>query len=914
MADRYWMYGSLPLNSSGSYWSSTPGGCGRCSIAGLSLTVVLSTGNGTGSMAVGMQVYTWTSTTARVSRGTVTSIVSSTQFTVSLAPGSATNLMCTWGNPSTTPTSADDVYIRNNSTTFAYNVTTTGAFACKSFTIGVTNTGTTGIITVTPSSSFYINVYGNVDLSGYINVSGSTNLWDLRGDGGTNTFSFAPTNVTTLYSIRLNSGNYVQQQAFTLTANFFLNGDGWTTQSHTLGCASFTATAQATPTKYFDIGTGIVNCNSTSTTVTPFNMSTPYTEGLTFYGTGFFVITQNIARTTFSQAFGGYASVNAANIRFTACSQIAVMSGRFDIIDLTNFTGSWTSGSNFPACRTLIGQVTGTMTNFAVTFWWGGGYYQRQGTLLTHEPQFVIIDHTYEIGTTQLYTDYSRGTRAETLTLTSGRLDLNGFIYYVSTHNFSGTTARGIDFNGGSLGGYQNTIFNYTDASNFTITGTPTVNLGVTTGTATLTCGNTARTDDSGWFDFYFGTSATAKGITPLGYFGILDMQSSNIVGGVSARTLYVKSLIGSSNGTAQSWITALTLNFYGDGQWARNALTQTAPQINFISGNNTSLPQGTTTLNSPLPATGALAISNQNIDWNSQSYTMTTNPIWIGNSYWTNLGTFNGSSVTSVNDGALEITSGTFNTPTVTLNTGGLALSGTVSANISTINIGNVGSAGVGNLFISVNVTIPTITFNLGYIYFYAGGYSLSCTNFTSSAASTDPINKYIYGAGTINCSGNWTADSTTPITFITAGAIVNMTSASAKNFYAGAGSYKRVNQAGAGAMTVLNNGTYVDFGSTVTPCTITFESGTTTTITNSFDVNGTSGNLITINSTTPTSQATLSKSSGAVTSVYLSLQDSNATGGAVWTANNSTFGSNVTGWLGNAVAYVKSRFMAFF
>ena len=105
----------------------------------------------------------------------------------------------------------------------------------------------------------------------------------------------------------------------------------------------------------------------------------------------------------------------------------------------------------------------------------------------------------------------------------------------------------------------------------------------------------------------------------------------------------------------------------------------------------------------------------------------------------------------------------------------------------------------------------------------------------------------------------------------------------------------------------------TLAEIGIDGVPKTIIFTAGTTQTVTN-FTVNGTLGSLATLESSVAASQFNLSKSSGAVTCDYLSLQDSNATGGATWTANNSTFGSNVTGWLGNAVAYVKSRFMAFF
>jgi hypothetical protein len=81
--------------------------------------------------------------------------------------------------------------------------------------------------------------------------------------------------------------------------------------------------------------------------------------------------------------------------------------------------------------------------------------------------------------------------------------------------------------------------------------------------------------------------------------------------------------------------------------------------------------------------------------------------------------------------------------------------------------------------------------------------------------------------------------------------------------------------------------------------PKTVLISAGATRQVNGTFTAVGTSGNLITINSTTPGSQATLSKSSGVVSADYLSLQDSAATGGATWYAGaNSTNVSNNTGW----------------
>lgn len=83
--------------------------------------------------------------------------------------------------------------------------------------------------------------------------------------------------------------------------------------------------------------------------------------------------------------------------------------------------------------------------------------------------------------------------------------------------------------------------------------------------------------------------------------------------------------------------------------------------------------------------------------------------------------------------------------------------------------------------------------------------------------------------------------------------------------------------------------------------PSTVTMTSAKTVTVTN-FNAIGSSGNVITVNASTPGSQATLSKTSGIVSCDWLALTDSAATGGAAWYAGaNSTgaTGQNNSGWI---------------
>jgi hypothetical protein len=107
----------------------------------------------------------------------------------------------------------------------------------------------------------------------------------------------------------------------------------------------------------------------------------------------------------------------------------------------------------------------------------------------------------------------------------------------------------------------------------------------------------------------------------------------------------------------------------------------------------------------------------------------------------------------------------------------------------------------------------------------------------------------------------------------------------------------------AGAGTRIITGSNTFNSFSVSGTTPTIRFTSGTTNTFT-TFSVNGTPGVLKIIDSSSAGSQATLSKASGTVTSDYVSIKDSAATGGATWNATNATNAGNNTGWIFSSTA----------
>lgn len=92
----------------------------------------------------------------------------------------------------------------------------------------------------------------------------------------------------------------------------------------------------------------------------------------------------------------------------------------------------------------------------------------------------------------------------------------------------------------------------------------------------------------------------------------------------------------------------------------------------------------------------------------------------------------------------------------------------------------------------------------------------------------------------------------------------------------------------------------------------------GNAITLTGDWNVNGIAGTLLVITSTVAGSQFTFTKTSGLVTSRYVSIKDSVATGGASFQAINSTDAGNNTGWvfstqLTNPTTRVGQKFVTF-
>jgi hypothetical protein len=247
----------------------------------------------------------------------------------------------------------------------------------------------------------------------------------------------------------------------------------------------------------------------------------------------------------------------------------------------------------------------------------------------------------------------------------------------------------------------------------------------------------------------------------------------------------------------------------------------------------------------------------------------------------------------------------------TATITTAGKTMHAfTVNGAGITVGLGDAYTFSTANA--SINITQGTFNTN----NFNITGTATASNNIINmSGTTTRAVN---LGSSTLTFAVNlgdiWNASTTTNLTF-NAGTSSLVFTGSGGTFQGGSLTYynltfsnnfsRTINGANtfntltlSGTTSITGNNTVTTLANGASPATFSFTAGTTTTLTN-WNVNGTAGNLVTIQSATAANH-TLSKASGTVDANYLSISRSTATGGAVWNAGaNSTDGGNNSGWI---------------
>jgi hypothetical protein len=197
-----------------------------------------------------------------------------------------------------------------------------------------------------------------------------------------------------------------------------------------------------------------------------------------------------------------------------------------------------------------------------------------------------------------------------------------------------------------------------------------------------------------------------------------------------------------------------------------------------------------------------------------------------------------------------------------------------------SPININSVGGTTNLGSALTLGATYGNFTHTNGTLNL--AGYTLTSSIYTTATGTKN----LTFNGGTLVCFNTTTTtfNNAAPTGFTTTAGTgtgtISMTGATAKTFVGGGSTYNcTLNQGGAGALTITGANTFNNITNTVTPATVTFPASVINNF-NAFNLNGTAGNLVTINSSTVGTKATLNNIGTSLVSCdYLSIQDSNVT-----------------------------------
>jgi hypothetical protein len=347
----------------------------------------------------------------------------------------------------------------------------------------------------------------------------------------------------------------------------------------------------------------------------------------------------------------------------------------------------------------------------------------------------------------------------------------------------------------------------------------------------------------------------------------------------------------------------------FGTGNITVNGAGGTLWDTNTITGLTTTGNQVVNVSNSGAVATtvssGSLTEANSiNFNFTTGTYSLTHTAGTKRNLNFTGFaGTVSNSTQTIYGD--LTLASGatyTAGTSTWTFATTAILASRTITTNGRTVDWPlTVNATGVGAKL----VLQDALTMGSTRLFTHSNGVlNLNGKTLTVGSSYTTGIGTkdLTFNGGTLICSANTPAafSNAAPTGFTTTAGTgtgtISMTGSASKSFAGGGSTFNcTLNQGGAGTLNIEGGNTFNNITNTVQPATVAFTTGTTNTF-NNFSLSGTAGNLITLDG----ASGTISKASGTVSVDYLSISNSNATGGASWYAGaNSTNGGGNTGWI---------------
>lgn len=496
-----------------------------------------------------------------------------------------------------------------------------------------------------------------------------------------------------------------------------------------------------------------------------------------------------------------------------------------------------------------------------------------------------------------------------------------------------------IDFTGftgtfaGSLGLQVNANVILDPGATYTHTGT--INC-LTTGASTFTSNGASITSpvaingSGGTITFQDNLNTTGRLTLTQGTF---DFNSFDITAGGFTSTSNANVKVLTPNGGSLyitgtgTWVTSGTqtnltlntsgMNIYCTGSAAdmRTSNSQSVLANVFFQGS------GTATFGLGSGVWGNVEVSGATIT----TFTVSAN-VQLNNLDFTGFtGDFNGSTAFRM-AGDLVMTSSmtTTNTGTITNNKNGAITLNTANVSMDcgyTISGGASCAVTLGSSFKLTAARTLTL-FNSGNGTLDLAGYNLTCGILTSTASNT---RTFTYGSGTVELTSTGTvfnvANTNLTKSANTATLKISDSSGVAKTCNSSAqGAYpENINFSGAGSFALKGSNTFTTITAGTGGTTLFFSPSTTTTVTN-FNVNGTSGSKITINTDGASTDHSLVKAGGGVVDCnYLNIQHSRATPSYnTWFAGNGSINNQATptagyGWNFTTSTTAKGGFMPF-
>lgn len=835
------------------------------------------------------------------------------------------------------PTAADSVFFDSLSGTPGA-VTMTGALNCLDFTTSVS--GWTFATGTTPS----LGVYGNFLLntgtvwtsSAAISFAATTTGFTITTNGtsiGTSAVSFNGASggwtlgsALTASTVNVNAGTFSTGN-FSIIANS-INSTGATTRAINLGSSTITLQGSGVLNLVatgltFNAGTSQINVTGagafTGGGVTFYNVTFPSNAGgATISGANTFNNLTFLTRSSYGITTYTIAANQTVNGTFTCPTQTAAIYrvqvvsstvgtpvtitaatttlNNVDFQDITAAgTGSWSgtsvgnkggnTGITFSAAKTVYWNLAGTQ-NWASTGWAtsSGGTPAAANFPLPQDT--AVFDNAGAIGTITMDNPWYFGTfnssaRTTAATFASGQ-------YYCM-----GNWLIGAGISGAGFAGTMNFVGR----------------------------GNTQQITSAG--------NSVNGFVTVNNIGGIVQLQDNLTIGSTSATTL--------TNGTLDLNSKVLSCGSFLLGTGIGGVRTLAFGTGNITLNNSGSIWSTDVAASTTLTITGTPTV---NVAYaGAVAITITPGTLAVGQAPNFNFlaGTYSLAFSSARNFGTLDFTGFSGSVTAISINiTGGLTISPTMTfaaggavvwtfigtAGPYTINGGGISVDrsfvfnGVGGTWtLGSAVTLAAVS-SVGGVTLTNGTINLASFTFTAASFTTATgVKTLTYNSGSLVLTGSGALvfNNAAPTSFTqtagTGNGIISMTSASAKTFVgAGATFPASLNQGGAGALTVTGANTFFNITNTnSTASTITFPSSTITTV-NNFTAAGTVGNLLTINSSTSGTQATINLPSNTSNANYLSVKDINFTPSPsttgltpyVWYLGaNSTNGGNNTGGL---------------